>query len=97
MSPFADGNGGASNLTNTAYTCRTIVVAALGDTPIVDVTITNTSTDLMYFQVVLEPADTALLAEGNYIWITEVYNASTDPIFRKEKHIDLSVLPQGIT
>lgn len=97
MSPFADGNGGASNLSNTAYTCRTVVVAALGDAPIIDKTITNMSTDLMYFQVVLEPADTALLAEGNYIWVTEVNNAVIDPIFRKEKHIDLAVLPQGIT
>ena len=98
MSPFPGGDGGASNLGNTAYTCRSIVVAALGDAPLVDVTITRTdSATNMYFGVALEPADTNGLAAGNYLWITEIYNASTDPIYRKETHIDLVVMPQGVT
>jgi len=97
LSPFPNGNGGASDLTNTSYVCRTVVVAELGGTILIDKTITIFSADNMYFQVVLEPADTTLLTEGNYFWITEIENVSISPIFRKEHHIDLMVLPQGIS
>ncbi len=96
MSPFSDGDGGTSDLTSTTYTCRTTVMLELGGTLLVDKTITSFSTDNMYFEVVLEPADTALLPAGNYFWVTAVENASISPLFRKEKHIDLVVTEQGI-
>lgn len=96
MSPFPDGNGGASNLGNTSYTCRTTVMSDLGGTLLVDKTITAFDTTLMYFEVVLEPADTSILPPGNYYWVTVIENTGISPLFRKEKHIDLVVTEQGV-
>lgn len=95
VSPFVEGEA-TQTLSDGGWTCRSVVVAAVGDVPIIDNVVTTKTVDDLYFETALASPDTDTLNGGsNYLWIIEIENTTTTPKYRRELHIPLKVNKQG--
>lgn len=97
LSPFSKGDTDVNNvLSNGTWVCKSAVVKFLGDTPILLKTVTDKSTDDKGYNVYLDPSETATLPVGKYIWVSQITNSSSSPVYNKEYRVILKVTEQGI-
>ena len=61
------------------------------------VTLTTVHNSVEYFQVYLNPTQTALLAAGTYVWVIQIDRATPEPVLAQERHFGLIVETQGLT
>ena len=94
VSPFP-ANEAVQTLSDPGWTCRSVVVNKLGGDVIIDNTVTDTTTNDLYYTTELAPPDTDILDTKGYIWIIQIQNLTTTPIYRKEHHINLAVEGEG--
>lgn len=77
------------------YSCNTVIVKNIGDTPIVDKTITPDAVE--GFDVFITPVESALLSEGLYKIVCELTKTeATIVTYRKEVHGVITVEKAGI-
>jgi len=94
VSPFPLGEL-VENLSDAGWTCRSVVIPRIGVAPVIDNPVTTKTVDDLYFETSLASPDTDILDAKAYIWIIEIENLLTTPIYRREHHISLVVERQG--
>ena len=94
ISPFPLGET-VEALTDAGWTCRSIVVAKLGGIELINNNVATLTADNLYFETALGSPDTDILDAKAHIWILEMENLTTTPVYRKEHHISLVVQQQG--
>lgn len=94
VSPFVEGEA-VQNLSDPGWTCRSVIINKVGGDVIVDNAVTAKTADDLYFETQLAPPDTDVLDVKGYIWVIQIENLITTPIYRKEHHINLSVEAEG--
>ena len=94
VSPFPLGEL-VENLSDPGWSCRSVVTNKLGGTIVIDNPVTTKTVDDLYFETSLASPDTDILDAKAYIWIIEIENLLTTPIYRREHHISLVVEKQG--
>ena len=80
----------------TLYSCTAIIVAAIGDAPLVSKIVAPDTTD--GFDVYFTPQETDVLPIGEYIVVYQVIKTEASVItYRKEAHKNVRINADGIT
>lgn len=90
ISPFIEGEL-IQNLSDVGWSCRQAVLTADGKNVVLSNNVTTKTLDDLYFSATLEPLDTAILNEDQYIWIIEITNNTIEPKYRRELQVILAV------